>query len=227
LAISSVLKLGSTGDQVREFQKMLIDAGYDLYPYNDNGEFEESTHNATVSWQKERGLPGTGIVNEETVAKIGTSPGQISDPFSEDLEIKFTQAKHYQPANRSDITLIMLHGGETAELLSVHFLVDDLTITQCVKEEDIAYHCLSCNNFSIGIEHAGYARQTEDQWLTSYGVQMLKRSAKLTASLCKKWNIPIKHVNKDNGITTHINMGYKFPIELYINWVQQEYDNLK
>lgn len=227
MAITSVLKLGSIGGQVTEWQKLLIDNLYDLSPWHNNGEFGESTYNATVSWQKERGLPGTGVVDEATVAKIGTQPGQISDPFNEDLEIKFIQAKHYQPANRSEVTLIKLHGGETAELLSVHFVVDDLTITQCVKEEDIAFHCLACNNFSIGIEHAGYARQTEDQWLTSFGTQMLKRSAKLTASLCKKWNIPIKYTNKDSGITTHINMGDKFPIELYIAWAQMEFDNLK
>lgn len=226
MPINSILKLGSTGDSVFEWQKLLMDCQYDLSPWDANGIFEESTYNATVSWQKERGLPGTGIVDAETVAKIGTPPGPISDPFNEDLEIKFTQAKHYQKSNRDKITLIMLHGGETAELLSVHFCVNDLNIVQCVKEEDIAYHALSSNNFSIGIEHAGYARQTEDQWLNSFGTQMLKRSAKLTASLCNKWNIPVKYVNKDNGITTHSNMGSNFPIDLYITWVQQEFDNL-
>ncbi len=227
MPITSILKLGSTGEQVSEWQTLLISHMYDLSPWHNNGEFGESTYNATVSWQKERGLPGTGIVDKDTVAMIGSFPGPISDPFNEDLDIKFIQSKHYQPANRNEVTLIKLHGGETAELLSVHFLVDDLTITQCVKEEDIAFHCLACNNYSIGIEHAGYARQTEDQWLDSFSTQMLKRSAKLTASLCKKWNIPIKFVNKDNGITTHINMGSKFPMDLYINWVQQEFDNLK
>lgn len=227
MPITSVLKIGSTGSQVYEWQKILIDNSYDLYPWYDNGEFGESTYNATVSWKRERGLLGTGIVDAETVAKIGTSPGQISDPFSENLDIKYVPGKFYKKANRNKVSLIVLESINYEEALKGHFYINDLVIMQRVKEEDIAYHHDLFNEFSIGIEHAGYARQTEDQWLDSYSIQMLKRSAKLTALLCKKWNIPVKYETKDNGITTHSNMGDKFPIELYIIWVQQEFDNLR
>lgn len=229
MPINSILKLGSTGDSVFEWQKNLIGWGYDLNPWNDDGIFGESTYNATVSWQKERGLPGTGVVDENTIALINIPPGPISDPFNEDLNIvRFIQAEYYQKANRKEITLIVLHGGETPELLSPHFYVNDLDIIQHVKEEDIAYHSLSVNNFSLGIEHAGYLRQVEAQWFDSFSTQMLKRSSKLTAALCKKWNIPAKYVglNKEHGITTHSSIGRYFPIDLYINWVEQEFDNL-
>lgn len=263
MTITSVLKLGSKGDDVREWQNTLMSYQYDLSPYYADGQFGESTHNATVSWQRERGLPGTGIVDALTVSKIGSPPGPITNPFDDDLNIKFIQAKNYQKANRSEIKWIILHSMEAAEssttalnvsnwfaskdapLASAHFCIDDQQIIQCVKDEDVAYHAKSANRFGLGIEHAGYAKQTRDQWLDSFGIQMLKRSAKLTASLCKKWNIPIKYIernglkNGDNGISTHnectfafengqghTDPGSAFPMDLYINWVQQCYDEL-
>ena len=224
MTITSVLKLGSKSFQVSEWQKILIDNNYDLSPWHDNGEFDESTYNATISWQKERGLPGTGIVDEITIANIGTTPGPISDPFNEDLEIKFIQAKNYKKANRNEIKLIILHFDKSIELSSVHFYVNDLNIIQCVKEEDIAYHSEYLDDFSIGIEHDGYIRKTETQWFDSFSTQMLKRSAKLTAYLCKKWNIPIKY-NKEYGIKIY-DQEQSFPIELYLTWVQQCFDDL-
>jgi hypothetical protein len=224
LTITSVLKLGSRGEQVYEWQNILIEDRYDLSPWFNNSIFEESTYNATISWQKERGLPGTGIVDEATIAKIGTGPGPISDPFNEDLEIKFIQAEYYSRANRTEIKSIIIHVDKAIELSSVHFYVDDLTIIQHVKEEDIAHHS-SSNDFSIGIELAGYVRQTENQWFDSYSTQMLKRSAKLIAYLCKKWNIPIK-CNKECGITIYSDPEQKFPMKLYMIWIQQCFDDL-
>lgn len=262
MTITSKLQLGSKGDQTREWQKILIKNGFDLSPWYDDGDFGESTHNATVAWQSSHGLEPNGIVGPETVAKINAITIPLSDPFSEDLNIKFIQAKNYQKANRNQISLIVLHSeeapessttalnvanwfaGNNAPMASAHFCLDDRNIIQCVKEEDVAYHALSANKFSIGIEHAGYARQTEEQWADSFSTQMLKRSAKLTASLCKKWNIPVKYIdvkgliNKESGITTHANCtkaykegshtdpGEHFPIDLYITWVQQCFDEL-
>lgn len=263
MTITSVLKLGSSSDQVREWQNTLMSYQYDLSPYFADGNFGDSTHNATVSWQRERGLPGTGIVDPATVALIGSPPGPITNPFDDDLAIKFIQAKNYQKANRTEIDLIILHSEEAAETsttslnvanwfagnnapnASSHYALDDGETIQCVKDEDIAYHALSANKFSIGIEHAGFARQTRDQWCDSFSTQMLKRSAKLTAHLCKKWNIPVKYididglVNKERGITTHANCtkaynegnhwdpGPNFPVDLYITWVLQCYDELR
>lgn len=225
MTITSILKFGSKNTQVYEWQKILIEDRYDLFPWYDNGEFGESTYNATVSWQKERGLPGTGIVDDATIAKIGTAPGPISDPFNEDLDIKFIQAEYYSRANRNEIKSIVIHIDKTIELSSVHFYVDDLTIIQHVKEDDIAHHTSSLNDFSIGVELAGYMRQAENQWFDSYSTQMLKRSAKLIAYLCKKWNIPIKY-NKENGIIIYNNSEQIFPSELYIAWIQQCFDDL-
>lgn len=264
MTITSTLQVGSNSDQVREWQRILIAAGADLSPWNDDGNFGDSTHNATISWQREHGLNATGIVDQTTIAKIGTSTIPNSDPFAEDLNIQFIQAKHYQPANRAEITAIIIHSEEDAQssttalnvanwfagndapMASANYCVDDIHIVQCVKDTDIAYHALSANKFSIGIEHAGYARQTRDQWLNNFSTQMLKRSAKLTASLCKKWNIPVKYIDRNDlkngeaGISTHNECTYAFengsghtdpgpayPMDLYITWVLQCYDEIQ
>lgn len=260
MAITKILKLGSTGDQTQEWQRVLIKDGFDLSPWFDNSEFNEVTHNVTVSWQKERGLVGDGIVGPKTVAKIGTKSNILTNPLDEELNIKFIQAKNYTKSARNEIKWIVIHSMEAAEAsttsenianwfaskdapdASAHFCIDDDSIIQCVKEEQIAWHAKGANQFGIGLEHAGYARQTKDQWADLYSTRMLKRSAKLTAYLCKKWDIPIKYIDRDGlkhgekGITvhnevskafkesTHYDPGPNFPMDLYIQWIQQATD---
>ena len=264
--ITSTLKLGSSGDQVRVWQRILMAAGYDLFPYNDDGEFGEGTQNATISWQKEHGVAGTGIVDNNTLSKIDTNPIILSNPLEEDDKpILFIQATNYQKANRPEVKWIIIHSAEAVEasttaenvarwfgsgvnapMASAHFCLDDDSIVQCVKEEDVAYHAKSANKYGIGLEHAGFAKQTRDQWLDSFSTRMLKRSAKLTASICKRWNIPAIYVDRNDlklghkGISTHnectfafengsghSDPGASFPMDLYIQWVQDAITNMK
>jgi N-acetyl-anhydromuramyl-L-alanine amidase AmpD len=129
---------------------------------------------------------------------------------------------------------------------SAHFNIDDDSIVQSVKETDIAYHAKSANRYGIGLEHAGYAKQTREQWLDSFSTRTLQRSAKLTATLCKRWNIPIVYIDRNGlkngakGISTHnectfafengnghTDPGKGFPMDLYIQWVQEAFEILK
>ena len=68
---------------------------------------------------------------------------------------------------------------------------------------------------------------------------MLKRSAKLTAGICKRWNIPVKYIDREGlkrgerGITTHNEItfafrksthtdpGKHFPMDQYLEWVNE------
>jgi N-acetyl-anhydromuramyl-L-alanine amidase AmpD len=92
---------------------------------------------------------------------------------------------------------------------SAHFAVDADSIVECVAAERIAWHAPGANTHGIGIEHAGYARQTPAEWLDSFGVLMLDLSAKLTAELCRHFGIPPRFVDRTElreslpGITTH------------------------
>jgi hypothetical protein len=77
---------------------------------------------------------------------------------------------------------------------SAHYVLSrEGRVAQCVREEDIAWHAgwWDTNTHSIGIEHAGYIDNPE--WFTK---SMYHASAKLSASCCKKYKIPIdrKHI---------------------------------
>ena len=71
--------------------------------------------------------------------------------------------------------------------VSAHYVVGRKgKISQCVHNEDIAWHAGNWrfNRRSIGIEHAGYGSQ---QWTD----HMYHSSAKLSAYLCRRFNIPV------------------------------------
>jgi len=71
--------------------------------------------------------------------------------------------------------------------VSAHYVVGRRgSVAQCVHNEDIAWHAGNWrfNRMSIGIEHAGYAR---NRWT----YRMYRSSAKLSAYLCKRFNIPV------------------------------------
>lgn len=111
----------------------------------------------------------------------------------------------YQDANRPydfNITNVVIHDieGTAQDALnvfqdpnsgvSVHYIVDsDGTVYQVVHEKDIAYHAGNFwyNEHSVGIEHAGFDA-TGWQW---YNATEYLASAKLTAYLLQKYNIPL------------------------------------
>lgn len=123
------------------------------------------------------------------------------------------------------ITGIVLHSAETNEGPNVaealaswlagpnapragwHFAVDSDSITQSIRDTDTAWHCLSCNPYTIGIEHAGRASQTEAQWLDPYGAAMLERSARLVAFLCEKYDIPVIRPTPEQIRRDHVSGG--------------------
>lgn len=177
--------------------------------------------------------------------------------------MQFVQAKHYKRmATPRAITLVVIHSAEGPErpdsaerlarffvdphgpkgpvVASAHYNVDCDSITQSVREEDVAYHAGPVNGYSIGIEHAGYARQTREEWLDAYGLAMLDLSAKLVADICARHGIPIQrvtaedlaagrrsgicgHVDVTNGLTGgkgHWDPGPGFPWDWYLDRVR-------
>ncbi len=69
----------------------------------------------------------------------------------------------------------------TSSQVSAHYVVQSSTgaITQMVLEANRAWHVGSENDYTVGIEHEGYANQTG--W---YGPTMLNASATLVADIC-------------------------------------------
>lgn len=92
---------------------------------------------------------------------------------------------------------------------SAHACVDSNSIVQCVPWDCIAWHAPGANRYGIGIEHAGWSRQTLADWQDAYSRSMLELSAWLAWQLCARFRIPPRFVDAAGlragvkGITTH------------------------
>lgn len=142
----------------------------------------------------------------------------------------YIQAKNYTAIASRAIDLLVTHDMEMAEKpntaegcanffhnqakgpsgSSAHYCLDNNSAVQCVVDHDVAWHAPGANHDGLGFEHAGYARQTEADWLDAFSKQMLfKVSAPLYARKCKTYSIPpvFLHapalVAQRRGITTH------------------------
>ena len=130
--------------------------------------------------------------------------------------------------------------GPNAPRKSAHYCLDDGEIIQTMREADGAWHTpgfaagLEVNRHSIGIEHAGYARQTAAQWLSG---SELERSAALAADIALRNSIPVRrltvaqiragepgiagHVDFTHatGSGDHVDPGPDFPWDTYLSRV--------
>lgn len=130
--------------------------------------------------------------------------------------------------------------GSDSPEVSSHYTVDANEVWQVVNDEDVAWHASQANGYSIGIEHAGYAAQTPEEWDSPYNQAMLQRSAYLVAALAKKYGIPAVWLTPEEllagnaGIAGHYDVslaysagrghtdpGPNFPKQKYIDLVKQ------
>lgn len=106
-----------------------------------------------------------------------------------------------------------------AEGIVSHNCVDNDSVIQCVRDEDVAWHAPGANGNGIGIEHAGYARQSAAEWRDDFSVAMLELSAELTARLCLKYSIPIARPSVTElkagarGIVGHADCTAAWPVD--------------
>lgn len=112
--------------------------------------------------------------------------------------------------HKDDDVAAMFARADLRKRRSCHYVVDSDSVTQCVSDLDVAWHCgRNGNARSIGIELCGRARQTRAQWLDELGLPMLGLAAQLTAELCARHGLPPKLVDAAElraglrGITTH------------------------
>lgn len=166
-------------------------------------------------------------------------------------------ARNYTPADRQAVDLVVIHtmespekpgtaegvaqwfAGPNAPQASAHYCIDSTTVVQTVHEKDVAWHAPGANHNGIGLEHAGFARQTPEEWADLYSDAMLHVSAGLCATICARWNIPVVWVDAEGlkaglrGITSHAactdafsggkghwDPGPHFPIGHYLDMVR-------
>jgi N-acetyl-anhydromuramyl-L-alanine amidase AmpD len=201
----TVLRAGDKGPAVAWWRDVLERDGYRLS--GPDNIFDASTHNATVAWQRARPpLKRDGVVGPKTIAAIGQvatlPPPAAFDPAS----IPYVEAANWQrDAGEQSKSLIVLHCMEYLEAStsaewcaaffagrrgmkpprsSAHYCIDSDSIVACVPRRRIAWHAPGANQRGIGLEHAGFARQSRAEWLDDYTLAMLQLSSKLTAWLC-------------------------------------------
>jgi murein L,D-transpeptidase YcbB/YkuD len=125
-------------------------------------------------------------------------------------------------------------------IASAHYCIDEDSIVQCVRDEDVAWHAPGANHNGLGFEHAGYKSQQRRDWLDDYSTKMLRLSAALYAIKCKQYHIPLVWLtptdllNRKRGITDHkavsnafhrtdhTDVGDNFPIQQFLKWIAEE-----
>jgi N-acetyl-anhydromuramyl-L-alanine amidase AmpD len=140
--------------------------------------------------------------------------------------MQFVEANSFRQANRTSIDRIVIHTAQIQEHrdsaedvasffsnpstnVSAHYCIDNNTIVQCVRDEDIAFHAFGDNDSTLGFELSGFAGQTHEQWRDPYSDMVVERAAKLAAEKCKKYGIPVRWLTPDQerrrrkGFVTH------------------------
>lgn len=212
-----VIKRGDKGERVEEWQSILaVDCDYGIAI---DGAFGAETVYCTKLFQAWKNLPQTGIVDVVTwdaAADFVLSP-----------KYKHRGAKNFTPAFRVRIDLIVIHtmeaphkpdtaervadwfNGPTAPKASAHYCVDQDSIVQCVRDNNIAWHAPGVNENSIGVEHAGYAKFSREEWLSDKNLEMLRMSARLVGDKCRKYSVPVRLLTaaevkgRERGLTGH------------------------
>jgi N-acetyl-anhydromuramyl-L-alanine amidase AmpD len=226
------LGLGVVAAEVGNWQRHLLGLGYaDWYgiPIKVDEDFGQLTTYCTRQWQIRAGFSPTGV--------FGPKERELA---CEQGFIPFVQAKSYtsvHPKTRK-IRVLVIHtmenpekpesaenvalwfGGKSAypaPAASAHYCIDLDSTVQCVRDMDVAWHAPGVNNDGIGIEHAGRASQTAEEWNDAASRMILWRSAKLVSRLCSLYTIPfLKLSPKDllagkRGIIGHVDATKTYP----------------
>jgi N-acetyl-anhydromuramyl-L-alanine amidase AmpD len=207
------LELGALGPEIGNWQRFLNEAGFrdfDGLRLKEDEVFGARTRFATAEYQASKHLPREGAVNEATRAlavKEGFIPFLLAKNFTSgegkgrQIDVIVIHDMEYPKKMTAALEVARWFSGGSAPQASAHYCVDAGAIIQCVRDRDIAWHAPGANKSGIGIEHAGYARQSKEEWLDEYGRRMLERSAWLAKKLCRKYGIPILRLSPEALLT--------------------------
>lgn len=186
-------------------------------------------------------------------------PGTARPRWQGDVDsLPLVLARNYTPAARGvgDIDNVVIHTmeapekptmaegvaqwihGPDAPRVSFHVAVDCDSAVMCLPFRHVAWHAKGANRRTIGVEHAGYARQTSEEWADKFSSDMLGISASIVAQVCGRYQLPVAYVDaaglrlRRKGITTHAAVteafgegthtdpGKGFPMAAYLDMVR-------
>jgi hypothetical protein len=95
---------------------------------------------------------------------------------------------------------------------SAHWCVDDHVRVRSVLDKDSAWTMPPTNGYSLNVEMAGYAGQSDGDWMDDYSKATMDIAALCVAEWCVKFSIPIRHLTTDQiaagvkGIAGHVDV---------------------
>lgn len=127
---------------------------------------------------------------------------------------EFTPA-HYIAQRDTPCRVMVIHtmeapeGTNTAEnvaryfaggsvVASAHACVDEDSVVICLPPSAVAFAAPGCNADGYQVEHAGYARQSPEEWGDAASISMLKLSAEHTRQIAQQLGIPLRHLSDDD-----------------------------
>lgn len=131
----------------------------------------------------------------------------------------------YNPSLIGIHTMEAPEAGQTAENVaayfkrvdaSSHWCVDNNSRVRVVRDEDSAWTMPPTNSWSLNIEMAGYAGQSNIQWHDGYSLAVLDIAAVCAAEWCKKYGIPVRRLTsaqllrKEKGFAGHVDVNRAF-----------------
>ncbi len=151
-------------------------------------------------------------------------------------DLEWVQPASWGNVNRTYVQFIVIHDTEGSshaasaedgaaydswrpDGTSTHYFVDNTSVVQCIRTNDIAYAALpSGNQLGIHYELCAKASFSKAKWLSAdYGLPMLRRAAKQVARDCAAWGIPVRKITASQaaagkeGILGHGDVTYAFP----------------
>jgi len=170
--------------------------------------------------------PQTRAAILEAVAKAADKPeldvpdGVVVAKGYDPFDTVFRRARYFRMQVREAVHWVPIHSAETGEfpttaealqsyathmadgrMVSWHWAFDNDSGTRSVEEHYVAFHAGKANQYSVGYEHAGYARQSRKEWLDDYSMAMLEISAKTYALYtAPKWDLPLDNVVDADGL---------------------------
>lgn len=196
--LDGVYKLLNSGFQAHTEQneEVILQPHPDVRPRLSSMRTMSPLHNLPAGCRKDGKAEYSGAIN------------CILDPAKFDCNrVKSDQLCNYESTNRPKdfrVSHIVVHDIEGTAISalhvfqnpkyesSAHYIIDtDGTIYQMLRERDMGYHAGNYwyNQHSIGLEHAGY----DEKGYLWYNAAQYLASAKLTAYLLKKYDVPFDH----------------------------------
>lgn len=109
---------------------------------------------------------------------------------------------------------------------SAQVVVDDVEVWRCVDDMVIAWHAKGANTNGLGLEIAGFAEWTREEWMQRQ--PRLVEAARIHAGWCRLYGIPLVesptrgyHTHAELPGNDHWDPGPGFPMDFYLDQVRR------